>query len=109
MTVSSDGPASEEKSQLKVGEIIMQINGLDVSLKMDLTEVLNGRLDRDLTLKVQELGDEQKIREVIKRPSSYSRARSLVESDKIKDTRKRVEELSGGRLGYLHVALKLCV
>lgn len=102
--ILTDGPASEEKSQLKVGEIIMQINGLDVSLKMDLTEVLNGRLDRDLTLKVQELGDEQKIREVIMRPSSYSKARSLVESDKIKDTRKRVEELSGGRLGYLHVA-----
>ncbi|MEC8906444.1 MAG: S41 family peptidase, partial [Verrucomicrobiota bacterium] len=102
--VLTDGPASEEKAQMREGEIIMEINGVEVSLKMDLTEVLNGRLDRDLTLKVQGLGDEQKQREVIMRPSSYSKARSLVESNKINDTRKRVDELSGGRLGYLYVA-----
>tara|TARA_B110000014_G_scaffold264463_1_gene266364 strand:- start:8985 stop:12422 length:3438 start_codon:yes stop_codon:yes gene_type:complete len=102
--VLTDGPASEEKTQMREGEMIMEINGAEVSLRIDLTEVLNGRLDRDLILKVQGLGDEQKQREVLIRPCSYSKARSLVEADKINDTKKRVEELSGGRLGYLYVA-----
>ena len=102
--ILSDGPASEEKSQINEGETIMEIDGVAVSLGMDLTQVLNGRPDRDLILKVQGLGEEKKHREVTIRPASYSRARSLVESDKIKTTRSRVEELSEGRLGYLYVA-----
>ena len=50
--VLPEGPADKAKSRLLPGDIIQQIDGTRVDPTMDLTQVLNGPLDRDIALTV---------------------------------------------------------
>jgi tricorn protease len=96
-----DGPADRQKSRIEPGEIIRSIDGVSVDPGMDLTEVLNGPLDRDIRLSVYNAADEQ--REVVLRPISYSATRGLLYEKWIRDNRRRVREASDGTLGYVHI------
>src|SRR4029077_20456622 len=51
--VIPDGPADRKKSHIVPGEVILTIDGASVDPSMDLTEVLNGPLARDIRLTVQ--------------------------------------------------------
>jgi tricorn protease len=95
------GPAEHVKSRIEPGEVIMSINGVTVDPAMDLTTVLNGRLDQDIHLSVR--NGEGEDREVTLRPISYGAARSVLYEKWIRDNRSMVEEASEGTLGYLHV------
>jgi tricorn protease len=96
------GPAEQHKSRIEAGEIILAIDGKDVNPRMDLTEVLNGQLSRDVVLKVR--NGEGKDREVTLRPISYLQVRTLLREKWLADNRKMVEKLSDGKLGYLHIS-----
>jgi len=96
-----DGPADHVKSRIEPGELIISINGVTVDPGMDLTTVLNGRLDQDIHLSVRNAEGED--REVILRPISYGAARNLLYERWIRDNRKKVEGSSEGTLGYLHI------
>jgi tricorn protease len=118
--VLPDGPADKAKSKLRAGDIIQQIDGQRVDPTMDLTLVLNGPLDRDISLVVlrakneagelnkaekadnpEQLGnDELKI---TLRPTTYARVRPLLYQQWLEQNRKMVERLSNGKLGYLHI------
>lgn len=96
-----DGPADESDSKIEAGEIVMTIDGTTVDPALDLTEILNGDLARDITLRVKnEKGEE---RDVTIRPISYSQARSLLYPQYEVETSQKVEELSDGKLGYIHI------
>ena len=99
--VLQEGPADQEKSTLAAGEIILSVDGTSVDPGMDVSLVLNGRLDRDIALKVQDEAGEQ--RNVILRPISYGSARGLLYEKWLRDNQKRVEEASDGKLGYVHI------
>lgn len=96
------GPASQKISRIAGGEIILQINGLDLQPSQDPSQVLNGPLDRDLTLTVQ--ASSGASREVILRPISYATARRLLYDQWTEQNRRRVETDSKGQLGYLHIS-----
>ncbi|TVP96366.1 MAG: hypothetical protein EA381_17375 [Planctomycetaceae bacterium] len=51
--VLTGGPADRVASQLRPGETILSIDGVAVDPDFDLTQVLNGPLDRDVTLLVR--------------------------------------------------------
>jgi tricorn protease len=99
--VLPNGPADLEKSQINPGEIIRSIDNVNVDPAMDLTEVLNGPLDRDIHLSVQNAQDER--REVVLRPISYGATRNLLYEKWIRDNRTKVKEASEGMLGYVHI------
>ncbi|MGA0040958.1 MAG: S41 family peptidase, partial [Pirellulales bacterium] len=96
------GPADREESRLARGDRIEAIDGRSVDPAMDLTEVLNGRLDRDIRLRVRREGEDDAC-EITLRPISYARARDLLYDAWLADNRKRVDEQSEGRFGYLHI------
>jgi tricorn protease len=99
-------PADRSGLDIAPGDLVVAIDGVDVGPETDLARVLNGRLDRDirLTLLPKRRGDKQpEEREVVIRPTSYSRARQLLYDQWLDDNRQRVEALSGGSLGYLHI------
>lgn len=100
--VLPDGPADQKKSRIAAGETILKIDGVPVDPTTDLTTVLNGPADRDIVLTVKNPGGKE--REVSVRPIAYTAVRNLLYEKWMKDNRKRVEELSKGRLGYLHIA-----
>ena len=99
--VLPDGPADREKSRINAGEIIRSIDGVSVDPGMDLTEVLNGPLDRDIHISVETPGDQR--REVTLRPISYGAAWSLLYEKWIRDNRSKVQKASDGTLGYVHI------
>jgi tricorn protease len=96
------GPADQRKNRLRPGEVILQIDGTDVGRDTDLSLVLNGPLPRDVTLKVKDTDGQP--REVVLRPITYSTARTLLYQKWLEDNRRYVEQASGGKLGYLHIA-----
>jgi tricorn protease len=99
--VLEDGPTSRTISQVKPGDILLSVDGTPVDTTTDLTTVLNGRLDRDMKLKIRD--DEDKDREIVVRPISFSNARSMLYEKWVEDNRRRIEELSEGKLAYLHI------
>ena len=96
-----NGPADHQKSRIEPGEIIRSIDRVNVDPGMDLTKVLNGPLDRDIHLSVEDAGDER--REVVLRPISYGAVRGLLYEKWIRDNRAKVDEASDGTLGYVHI------
>jgi tricorn protease len=99
--VLPDSPADHQQSQLNVGEIIEQIDGVAVARDYDLTQILNGRLDRDLKLTVRD--SNSKTRTVLLRPFAYSLAVSRLYESWMDHNRDVTEKLSDGKLGYLHI------
>jgi tricorn protease len=59
-------------------------------------------LDRDIELVVRDKEGREHVHDL--NPISYEQARDLAEAQVVLDNRKRVEEMSGGRLGYVHIA-----
>ncbi|MHC4171588.1 MAG: S41 family peptidase [Planctomycetota bacterium] len=99
--VLPNGPADREKSRVSPSEIIRSIDGVNVDQGMDLTEVLNGPLNRDIHLSVQSAEDER--REVVLRPISYGAVRTLLYEKWIRDNREKVQRASDRTLGYVHI------
>ncbi len=103
--VIPEGPADRVGSKLLAGDVIMQIDSTPVDPAMDLTTVLNGRLDRDIEVLVSRAGEDGKSQDinVTIRPISFGAARSLLYSKWLDDNRQAVDQASEGRLGYLHI------
>jgi tricorn protease len=90
--------------------VIHEIDGVKVGPKTDLTEVLNGPLERMIRLTVR--GDEETGKErnkeledrtVLIRPASYTSIRTQMHRDKIRKNRAMIDKLSGGKIGYVYV------
>jgi tricorn protease len=95
------GPASEKSNRIEPGEIVLAIDGRTIDPALDLCEVLNGPLARDIRLTIRNAKGED--REVMLRPIAYSAARELLYEKWLRDNRAAVDKASGGKLGYLHV------
>ena len=100
--VHPNGPADRPQSRLDIGDQILEIDGHVIRNDTPLTNLLNGRLDRDIVLKVRNPGGDQ--RSVTIRPISYDQARALATSAILDDRLEQVEKATDGKLGYLHVA-----
>lgn len=96
------GPASHRLRRIHPGELILSVDTRATRPGQDISELLNGPLERDIHLRVQ--AADGKERDVTLRPISYSAARGLLYEHWIKENRRRVEQLSSGRLGYLHIS-----
>lgn len=101
-SVIPDGPADQERSTVRAGEVVTSIDGRTLDPSLSEAAVLNGPLDRDIALRVRSSdGDEE--REVVIRPTSYGGARSLLYPAWLERNREVVRERSEDRLGYLHI------
>jgi Tol biopolymer transport system component/C-terminal processing protease CtpA/Prc len=100
--VIPESPADHKQSRIEPGEIILSIDGTTVDPSMDLTIVLNGPPERDIHLAVKNAAGQE--RHVTVRPVSYSAVRSQLYQKWVRDNQTKVDELSGGKLGYLHIS-----
>ena len=94
-------PASRKQSRVEAGEIVLKVDGKEVTPSTDVSSVLNGPMERDVVLTVKN-GD--KTREVTLRPISYLTARKLLYDAWIHNNRHAVEKASNDKLGYLHIS-----
>ncbi len=102
--VLPSGPADRESGRLVAGDVVLSIDGTAVDPQLDLTAILNGPLERDvsLTIERQQEGKPTELKLIV-RPMSYTRARTLLYDHWLNHNRQKVAELSAGKLGYLHI------
>lgn len=98
-SVIPGGPASLARSRVEVGERVLAIDGAAVGPETNLPAALTREDDGPIRLDVVGAGGE--AREVSIRP--VASVRGLLYDEWVAANRARVEELSGGRLGYLHI------
>lgn len=101
-TVIPRSPADRAISKLNPGEIILTVGGEEVSPSTPITSRLNLREKEPILLLVSNLKGEE--REVKITPVTYPIARELVKKAQLDATAEEVDRLSGGKLGYVHVA-----
>lgn len=98
-SVIPGSPCSRARSLIKAGETLLNVDGLKVGPKVDIEKLLTMAKVRDMVLKVRSTEGEE--RTVTVRPTiSVSH---LLYDEWVEKTRSQVEELSDGKLGYLHI------
>ena len=98
-SVIPGSPCHAERSRVEVGEVVLSIDDVPVGPDVDIEPLLTLDAVRDVELVVSDANGEQ--RTVTVRPTAS--VAGLLYDEFVEDTRARVEELSKGRLGYLHI------
>jgi len=94
-------PLNEVGTDAHVGDFILAINGENVTTDRDIYSYLRGKADSPVTLTVNSSPSMQGSRAVTFRPVTSES--DLIYLDWTEGNRRRVDQLSGGRLGYLHI------
>jgi tricorn protease len=101
--VYEDGPADKDWVRVKAGDYLLAIDGKPVKAGDEYWQLLNMRLNRKVTVtfnsKPSEDGAWTSRIEAIS-TNAYSQLRY---ERWVKERRKKVDELSGGRIGYVHI------
>jgi tricorn protease len=94
-------PLTQPGVEVKTGEYLLEVNGVDVRPPADVSKFLENTADTQVRIKVGPSPDGKDAREVTVVPVRTEfplRNRAWEE-----DNRRKVEELSGGRVAYVHV------
>lgn len=101
--VLADGPADQSESRIQPGEYVVAIAGKDTSPVEGVFESLAGQSGRKIELLVNSRPDRNGARAVRLTPVNRARFTDLLYEQWVERNRTRVDQLSGGRLAYLHI------
>jgi tricorn protease len=94
-------PLTQPGVEVKVGEYLLEVNGVDVRPPVDVSKFLENKADTQVRIKVGPSPDAKDAREVTVVPVATEfplRNRAWEE-----DNRRKVDTLSGGKVAYVHV------
>jgi tricorn protease len=94
-------PLTEVGIDAAVGDYVLAIDGAPLRPDEDPYRLLRHKADRPVTLTLNSRPDSRGAREVTFQPVRSER--SLVYLDWVEDKRRRVDEMTDGRVGYIHV------
>ncbi len=97
------GPAALEGT-IKTGEVLLSVDGEAIGQQTNLDSLLQNKVDRRVVLEIGAAGRGAQKREVIVRPVSLSTEKGLLYRSWVEGNRAYVERVSGGKLGYVHLA-----
>lgn len=95
------GPLSFADSKIKVGSIITKIDGQEIG-KQDIAKFLEGKTGKRIAVTFKEKKNGKEQEEWVK-PTSMGYERNLLYKRWVKKREDMVKELSGGKIGYIHV------
>lgn len=98
-SVIPGSPCARDRSLVKTGETVLSIDGTAVGPDVDIDKLLTLEKARDVKLRVRSAAGEE--RDVSVRPTTS--VAGLLYDEWTEKTRAKVDELSEGRLGYLHI------
>lgn len=98
-SVIPGSPANASRSKINPGDVILSIDGQVIGPDVDVEAVLTMEEIRELDLTV---ANADGVERTVKLMPVRS-VQGLLYNEFIENTRKKVDELSGGRLGYLHI------
>ncbi len=102
-SVLKNSPADKDESRLNVGEFILAIDGVDVSNNEQIWETLADKAGRVVELLVNDKPTKEGARTVKIKPVDRGQWLNLIYEDWVEKRKRKVEELSGGRIGYIHI------
>jgi tricorn protease len=97
-------PGWYTKTRVDPGEFVLAINGQDVSLNEELYRIINDRQDREFEFLVGSNTNKADARTVKYKALTSDEWTQLNYQNRVERVRDYVEEKSGGRIGYLHIA-----
>ncbi|MFN5661099.1 MAG: S41 family peptidase [Planctomyces sp.] len=106
--VLPQGPGDREQSRLKVDDVIVSVDGQrfaatdDARPRHDFHAMFMSRAGRELLLEIRRAGESKPVNLLIV-PISSGEDTDLRYRDTVQRRTALVNELSGGKLGYLHV------
>lgn len=101
--VLADGPADQDESRIRPGEYVVAIGGKDAAPVESVFEALSGQANRSVELLVNSRPDRAGARTVRLAAVNRSRFMDLLYEQWVERNRTMVDQLSGGRLAYLHL------
>ena len=101
--IYESGPSDKDWVRVKVGDYLLAINGKPVKVGDDYWQLLNNRLNRKVVVTFNNKATDEGAWQT-RIESISTNAYSQLRYDRwVKDRRQKVDELSGGRIGYLHI------
>ncbi len=97
-------PGWYEKTRIQPGEIVLAINGQDVSVNEELYKLINDRQDREFEFLISTNTNKDDARTVKYKVLTQDEWTQLCYQNRVEHTRDYVELKSGGKIGYLHIA-----
>ncbi|HEY2413581.1 MAG TPA: S41 family peptidase [Pirellulaceae bacterium] len=102
--VFQDGPADKDWIKVSTGDYLLAIDGQPIQATDSLWRTLNNRrLNSKVKLTLNSKPEEKDSWTVRYEPISWNTYGNLRYERWVNDRRAKVDELSGGRLGYLHI------
>lgn len=102
MEVLDGGPFNNAKTKIRKGVIIEKIDGEDVTNTFDWARLLNRKAGKNVLLSLYDPETKQRWDETTK-PITAGEEQGLLYQRWVNNNRKKVEELSGGKVGYVHI------
>ena len=99
--IVSGGPFDKASSKLEAGDIIISIDGISIKKGMDYYPLLDRKAGERVLVGIKKASGENIETVVV--PISGSNMSSLLYKRWVRKSAEKVEELSGGRLGYVHI------
>ncbi len=94
-------PLTETGVDAKTGDYILQINGEDVTADKDIYEYLRNKADGPVTMLVNSSPQTTGARTISYKP--ITNEGNLIYLNWVDGNRKKVSDMSGGRVGYIHI------
>jgi tricorn protease len=89
--------------QIQPGDYLLAVDGVPISARTNLDELLAHKIGRRVALRVAASADGAQAREVAVQPISLAAEKSLLYRHWVEANRAYVERVSNGRLGYVHM------
>ena len=102
MEVMEGGPLLNSKTKISTGTVIEKIDGDAITANMDWNKLLNRKATKNVLLSLYNPTTKERWEETLK-PISQGEEQGLLYNRWVKMMRKKVDELSGGKVGYVHV------
>ncbi len=101
--VVAGGPFDTHKSEVRAGDYLAKIDGVEIGANVDFFPLLAGKSGKNVLFTFYSPKSGQTYEEVVK-PISSGRLNGLLYERWIKQRAEEVKRLSGGKLGYVHIA-----
>ena len=99
--IVSGGPFDKASSKLEAGDIVISIDGISIKKGMDYYPLLDRKAGERVLVGIRKASGENIETVVV--PIYGSDMSSLLYKRWVRKSAEKVEELSGGRLGYVHI------
>lgn len=100
--IMKQGPFTQKKTEVKAGCIIEKVDGTAIEAGADYFPLFEGKVGRKVVLTVYDPSTKKRFEEAVK-AISYGTQSDLLYKRWVERCAKKVEELSGGRIAYVHI------